>query len=411
MGWKEQLIDSLNCFYNVTELNLQVADSKGEVFANFGDSCSYCEFLCNECNQTDNCQKSHKSAFDECASLGDSYIFGCHGGLVCIATPVWIQAKVEAYVLAGPLSLDYISMDLIDDIVKSNDIDVPLRARLFRYATQVDIIDTSRTRYISKLLKLLVSKLDNNIGYFQNLQNGKQAQQAKIGEYIQLIKNTPQLTGIRHDIENQLVDTVLKGDKELASSILTNLLGQIYYASGNNTEIIKSRSIELIALMSRALVEKEADKERIYQITDDALHTIAYTKTLTDLSYLLLDIVEKFIDIAFSRLDSIKSSSIKKALRYIEKNYCNTVSLKEVADYVGLNSAYFSSLFKKELNMTFSSYIIKKRIDEGKHLLSATNLSLTEIAMALGFDSHSYFSNVFKAHTGMTPKQYRRSNY
>ncbi len=411
MGWKEQLIDSLECFYNITELNLQLADSNGDLIASFGDACSYCNYYCKDCHQSENCRKSHKSAFDECADLGDSYIFGCHGGFVCIATPVWIQSRVEAYVLAGPLSLEYISMDLIDDIMKANDIFVSLRSNLFRYASQVSIIDTSRTRHISKLLNVIVSKLDNNTDYYQKMQNDKQTQQAKIGEYIQLIKNTPQLTGVRYDIEKQLVDAVLKGDKELASSMLNDILGQIYYASGNNTEIIKSRSIELIALMSRALVEKDADKESIYRITDNALHTIAYTKTLPDLSYMLVDIVEKFIDIAFSRLDSIKSPSIKKALRYIEKNYCNLITQKEVADYVGLNSAYFSSLFKKELNMNFSSYIIKKRIEEGKHLLSATNLSLTEIAMALGFDSHSYFSNVFKTHTGMTPKQYRRASY
>jgi AraC-like DNA-binding protein len=76
---------------------------------------------------------------------------------------------------------------------------------------------------------------------------------------------------------------------------------------------------------------------------------------------------------------------------------------------VGLNPTYFSTLFKKEMGVTFSNYILNVKIDHAKRLLKNTNMSLISIAIELGFDNQSYFSNVFKKATNMTPKQYRQA--
>jgi len=76
---------------------------------------------------------------------------------------------------------------------------------------------------------------------------------------------------------------------------------------------------------------------------------------------------------------------------------------------VGLNPAYFSTLFKKETGINFSNYLLNLRIENAKLLLKNSNLSLINIAVEIGFDNQSYFSNVFKKVTGMTPKQYRQT--
>lgn len=99
---------------------------------------------------------------------------------------------------------------------------------------------------------------------------------------------------------------------------------------------------------------------------------------------------------------------IQKAVSYIDMHYDETLRLETVAAYVGLNPSYFSSIFKRELNISFSNYLTQKRIEEACGLLINTNHALSDIALETGFENQSYFSKIFKEHTGMTPKEYRK---
>lgn len=101
---------------------------------------------------------------------------------------------------------------------------------------------------------------------------------------------------------------------------------------------------------------------------------------------------------------------VQKAVSYIDDHYNESLRLEHVAAYVGLNPSYFSTVFKRELNINFSNYLTQKRIEEACKLLLQSNLSLSDIANETGFDSQSYFSQIFKHHTGMSPKEYRKKN-
>lgn len=98
---------------------------------------------------------------------------------------------------------------------------------------------------------------------------------------------------------------------------------------------------------------------------------------------------------------------MKKAVNFIGQHYSEPITLAYVADEVHLNPAYFSTLFKKEIGMSFKEYLNHVRIEESKRLLSNSNFSIIDIAIAVGFEDQSYFSKVFKKYTGMTPKQFR----
>lgn len=99
---------------------------------------------------------------------------------------------------------------------------------------------------------------------------------------------------------------------------------------------------------------------------------------------------------------------MKNALRYIRLHFREDISLGQVADYVGLNASYFSTLFKQETGINFSRYLTEKRIEEACRLLRETNMSLVAIASELGFDNQSYFSRIFKRQMGISPRMYRQ---
>lgn len=69
--------------------------------------------------------------------------------------------------------------------------------------------------------------------------------------------------------------------------------------------------------------------------------------------------------------------------------------------------AIFPSNLKRKPGITLSAYITEQKIKRAMKYLKNTNKTLLEISAFLGFSSQSYFQNVFKKYTGMTPKQYR----
>lgn len=107
------------------------------------------------------------------------------------------------------------------------------------------------------------------------------------------------------------------------------------------------------------------------------------------------------------------SKEIAKAISYIDGNYRQKISLDDVAAAVHLSSYYFSRLFKKEVGVNFSGYILHKKLDEARRLLETSDRAVLDIARELGFTEQSYFCKVFRKHLGVAPTQYRcqsRSN-
>ena len=73
------------------------------------------------------------------------------------------------------------------------------------------------------------------------------------------------------------------------------------------------------------------------------------------------------------------------------------------------SKTYLSRIFKEKTGENISSYINKVRVDRARLLLADPDLSLVDVAALTGFEDQSYFTKVFKAVTGQTPKKYKES--
>ncbi|RKN61939.1 helix-turn-helix domain-containing protein [Paenibacillus ginsengarvi] len=108
-------------------------------------------------------------------------------------------------------------------------------------------------------------------------------------------------------------------------------------------------------------------------------------------------------------LSPMYPKEVQQALGYIEKHFSSPIKLEEVADHIHLSPYYFSRIFKRSTGYSVMEYVIKYRLTRSKHLLMFTKLSSGQIALNVGFCSHSYFTKMFKTYEGMTPKEYRKS--
>lgn len=101
--------------------------------------------------------------------------------------------------------------------------------------------------------------------------------------------------------------------------------------------------------------------------------------------------------------------TIRKAIRYIDENYPNDITLKDIADYVSFSPVYFHNVFKDYMGRTPGAYLREIRIKKAKEYLLTTDLSLEVIALRCGFKSHSYFAYCFKKETGLSPGKYKNT--
>nr|WP_289766060.1 response regulator [uncultured Acetatifactor sp.] len=86
------------------------------------------------------------------------------------------------------------------------------------------------------------------------------------------------------------------------------------------------------------------------------------------------------------------SVEIYEALGYIDGHLEQKLSLQSVSGRVGLSPNYFSSLFKKEMDISFVDYVTQKRVERAKEMLMNTDLKTWEVAERTGFVNDSYFS-------------------
>lgn len=125
--------------------------------------------------------------------------------------------------------------------------------------------------------------------------------------------------------------------------------------------------------------------------------------------YLLVDHLIRFSKHSpQQRPNEIHSFYIREAIHYIQDHYMDNPSVDQLADICHLNRNYFTRLFKQELHMTPSQFILTYRINQSCELLASTNRSIRDIAEQIGYSNQFNFSSAFKRVKGMTPMEWRR---
>lgn len=99
----------------------------------------------------------------------------------------------------------------------------------------------------------------------------------------------------------------------------------------------------------------------------------------------------------------------QQAIDYIQAHLSEQLSLQALSALVGLSQAHFCREFKKSVGLAPHKYVMQQRIEMAKRLLKQQqDLAIAEIATDCGFTHQSHMGKIFKEHTGVTPRQYRK---
>src|SRR5919107_6035649 len=98
-----------------------------------------------------------------------------------------------------------------------------------------------------------------------------------------------------------------------------------------------------------------------------------------------------------------------RARDLIDARYAEPLDVAAIAHAAHASPAHFSRSFKAAFGETPHQYLLTRRIERAKHLLSYTSLSVTEVSLEVGCQSLGSFSAAFRRLVGASPRSYPRS--
>jgi two-component system response regulator YesN len=207
-------------------------------------------------------------------------------------------------------------------------------------------------------------------------------------------------------------------DRKLSSAVKTGSIQDAYKLIENGIAELKSSlaPIEACFLQMQKVVlslmnsiqelvvhDQDVSLEKQMKLMD-----VYRFKTLDEVEIWLKEIVRSIISTISESRSHFMNMQIHRAVDFIDTNYANDkMSLQDLCRHVLMSTSYFSLVFKQHTGETFIEYLTGVRIGKAKELLHNTTLKFYEIAEQVGYKDPNYFSILFKKHAGTSPKDYR----
>ena len=170
--------------------------------------------------------------------------------------------------------------------------------------------------------------------------------------------------------------------------------------------------VSSLTLITRSAIGGGLNEELAFNLCEVYIRRADRCRTALEVTSLLYTAASDFTKrVQETRSQKGYSGHVTLCIDYIFRHLHTVITLDDLAAEMGLSPAYLSVLFKKETGLPLADFIQVQRIEEAKSLLRFSEYRISEIGAHLSFSSQSYFTSVFRKHTGMTPKKYREIYY
>ena len=167
--------------------------------------------------------------------------------------------------------------------------------------------------------------------------------------------------------------------------------------------LIVDSSAEILGFAKKLSPDEEVEKE-----AENLKNVIQNLHSAHEIHNYLVEFLKKTLDLRDAVSGRKYTDLMEKAKKEIEESYMTEdISLNSVAVSVGMSPSYFSSVFSKEMGMTFVEYLTQIRMTKAKEYLMCSPMKMGEIAFEVGYRDPHYFSYIFKKTQGCSPKEYR----
>jgi len=215
-------------------------------------------------------------------------------------------------------------------------------------------------------------------------------------------RGTVTVRGQTHEIKRGQIFVLASNEPHVYSTDSDDPLGMVWveFGGGNSSQLVK----HILNLGGPVY------SGRVFTSVIDLCTSILYQPNQQ--SPRISAILYEMLMCLCSHVDSdIHQSPVDQSiLKYIDENIGHRLSLTEISAAFGYHPAYFSSRFAKNMGVTFSKYVMQRKMIHACYLLEITDWPVDRIAHDLGFCDISHFIQRFKTSEGVTPSIYRRNH-
>ncbi len=212
-------------------------------------------------------------------------------------------------------------------------------------------------------------------------------------------------------LEEEFYDRVSDGNTEQLSMLLDAIAKRavesqkIFLTDDKDVlDVVKSYFSFLWRSMIREIYKRTGKRKTLLEhITIDLEINMAHNPEE------LVELLQRFCATTIEMLQLNNTGSSHRIVEdikaYVSSRCKEDISLKNVADEVGLSTYYISRLFKKEEGCNFKDYVISARMEKAMQLVREGKLNVNEIAREVGYSNPGYFSTAFHHYFGVTAKE------
>ncbi len=156
------------------------------------------------------------------------------------------------------------------------------------------------------------------------------------------------------------------------------------------------------------------DVKRIFNKVLNLLYNNQHDKTDEYFpAYYELNLKQLFIEIfkcINTNMDPRYNRYVQYVLSFIQKNFGNDISIKQIAENLDLSPVYLNSVFKKEIGQSIQEHLISVRIEKAQKLLAEQNLAISAISKKVGYKNLRSFEMAFLKVVGVSPTEYQKQH-
>jgi len=317
--------------------------------------------------------------------------------------------------ILGPARSVPITDNAIKDIILENHLDLAMAEPMNHYFSCMRAIPIENFMLMLSMLNGFLNQKILTLGDFYQT---KTPYDVSVNIYQEMLGHSEQNVYVDHDttpemnFEKTVLFFVRHGQTEKLISHLQNK-----YSGGRPGTIAydalrqyKNRCISMTTLVSRAAMEGGVDADTAYELFDLYLQKVEMNNEIANLNEILRAMLTDFSNrVRALHYGNTENPTINRAISFINEHLNRKMLASEIAKILRINPGYLSVKFKKTTGVSLPDYINRQKVLEAKRLLRFSEKSLVEISNYLSFSSQSYFQNLFKKNTGITPTEYRRN--
>ena len=223
-------------------------------------------------------------------------------------------------------------------------------------------------------------------------------------------------TSMKHissSYEESVKEAIIAGDEALLNTVIRRpVYGAIGRMSLNDLRQARYEFICIMYACCRAAIQGGLAPEYSYQLSDLFCQRMDGMTRADEIGLYSRECMRQFCrKVAENKHTASYSSYTVACCEYIRQHLLEPMDVDIISHAVGLNRRSLARYFIEDTGMTISEYITEKRLEEGAHLLTNSELSLSDISHLLQFSSQSQFTQKFRDKYKTTPAQHRKGHH